>query len=428
MTASLDLEREIIGLALVSSTALRDLDMVHPDHFHQVQAGAVWRLIQSMDAAGERVDAMSVAGQLNRIPKGERTGVGPAWVAECVTLAPVAAAAEYRGRQLVNAAELRRLSQAVQRAGQIVEGGVDAVETTELVRAEIDATVPSTRTGQLLADGLPDTLHALRQETPIIPTPWIDLNGIIGGWRPGSLYVVAARPGVGKSILGVQAALELAKTGPVALNSLEMPANEIHQRMLAHKTGIDVSAFTGIRNGRDPLEGQWDRLQAAQTELSGLPLSVDDRSYVTMPDIRAHARSVGRNVPLAGVVVDYLQLMGTPRGDKRPRHEIVAGFSRDLKLLAKEMQCPVIALSQLNRASENRAGGKPSLADLRESGAIEQDADVVMLLHIPEEESGKKMEGLLDVFVAKNRHGESKALTLTRQGWISTLSNYARTY
>lgn len=421
-----DLEREVIGLALVSPRALRDLDMIQPHHFAGIQTAAVWKLIQDMDSRGERVDALSVDSQLKRIPVRDRQGVNGSWLYDCQALAPVAAVAETRGKQLVNRAELRHLGQAVQRAQQLVEGGVDAVETTELVRAEIDATIPSSRTGVLLVDGLPATLEELRKETRTTPTPWVDLNRVIGGWRPGALYVVAARPGIGKSILGVQAALGLAEHGPVALNSLEMPSREIHQRMLSHLTQIPVGTFTGVQGGRDPLAGKWEQVEAARASLAALPLSVDDRAYVTMADIRAHARSVGRNVPLAGIVVDYLQLMGTPRGDKRPRHEVVAGFSRDLKLLAKEMSCPVIALSQLNRASENRAGGKPSLADLRESGAIEQDADVVILLHVPEADEGGRDTGLLDLFVAKNRHGESKTVTLIRQGWTSTLMNYQR--
>lgn len=426
MTVTVDLEKEVIGLALLSSQALADLVMVRPEHFSMPQGENVWRLIQSMEAAGEPVDPTTLLGKIPALAKRDRAGVDGSWIAECVRLAPTGANAEYRGKQLVNAAELRALNLALIRSQQVLEGAVDAVEATELVRAEIDATVPSSRTGILLADGIPDTIAELRVETPTRRTPWADLNTIIGGFRPGALYVVGARPGVGKSIMGVQAALGLAQHGPVALNSLEMPATEIHRRMLSHVSGIPVGTFTGLQDGRDPLAGKWEEVQVARDTLASLPLSVDDRSYLTVTDIRGHARSVGRNVGLAGIVVDYLQLMSAPRGDKRPRHEVIAGISRDLKLLAKEMNCPVIALSQLNRASEHRAGGRPSLADLRESGAIEQDADVVMLLHVPEDDDGKADMGLLDVFVAKNRHGESKSFQLIRQGWISTLADKPR--
>ena len=421
-----NIERDVLGLAMVSSRALRDLDMVRPEHFHQPQAGAVWSLIQEMDSKGERIDMVTVGSQLGRIPTEKRRGINTAWLSECVTSAPVAAAAESRGTQLINAAELRALQAAVTRSQQLVDGAVDAVETTELVRAEIDATIPSTRTGVLLADGLPDTIAALRTETRVIPTPWQDLNKLIGGWRPGALYVIGARPGAGKTIMGTQAALDLARTGPVALNNLEMPAREIHQRMLAHVSEVNIEKFAGLSGGYDPLHGEWERVEMARDTLTALPLSVDDRAYVTVTDIRAHARSVSRYQPLAGVIVDYLQLMGTPRGDRRPRHEIIAGISRDLKLLAKEMQCPVIALSQLNRASEARAGGKPTLADLRESGAIEQDADVVLLLHVPEDDDGRPINDELNVLVAKNRHGSTGAVHLSRRAWISTLVDVAQ--
>ena len=153
-------------------------------------------------------------------------------------------------------------------------------------------------------------------------------------------------------------------------------------------------------------------------------MSIDDRSSITVTAIRAHARGLSRRGQLAGVVVDYLQLMTAERGDRRPRHEIVADQSRQLKILAKELQCPVIALSQLNRASEQREGKAPTLSDLRESGALEQDADVVLLLHVPVDKADHMevpLDHLLRVTVAKNRHGPVGRVTLARHGETATL-------
>ena len=212
--------------------------------------------------------------------------------------------------------------------------------------------------------------------------------------------------------------------GPVAFSALEMQDREVAKRAISLMSGVDGRRLNGVRAGRPGLSGEDKRrIERARDVIEPLPVSVDDSSAVSVLDVRAHARTLSRRGRLAGVVVDYLQLMEGSRGDRRPRHEIVAGFSRQLKVLAKEMNCPVIALSQLNRASEARDTGTPSLADLRESGAIEQDADAVLLLHIPTEtvvEGGKNvkvpMNDRLVVTVAKNRHGPQGRVTLYRDG------------
>ena len=171
-----------------------------------------------------------------------------------------------------------------------------------------------------------------------------------------------------------------------------------------------------------PDGAEWDRIARAAGVLRNLPVSIDDRPDATVWDVASHARLLARRGPLAGVVVDYMQLMSTPRGERRPRHEVVAEQSRRLKVLAGTLDCPVIALSQLNRASQGRADLRPSLADLRESGAIEQDADVVLLLHVPLE-GGVPDQGRLDVLVAKNRHGTTGPVRLRRDGATATLDD-----
>lgn len=430
MSETVGLEREIIGLAMRSQKARADMALVRPEHFQQVQCAAVWKLIMWMDAQGQAVTPQSVLGNLKRIAPTERTGVDGVWLVDCLEASPVAAAAETYAKQLVNQAGITRIQSALLRCQQLAQGATNATELTELVRSEIDSTIPEGQTGIMLGDGLPATIESFREESPVQPTPWHGLNRILGGWRPGALYVVGARPGVGKTLMGLQAAVDLARFGPVAFNSLEMPQQEVHQRILSHATGIYVSKLKGMTNGHSDLTAtDWEQIDLIRDTLDGLPLSIDDRSYVTTLDIRTHARSLTRRGPLAGIVVDYLQLMGTPRGDRRPRHEVVASMSRDLKLLAKEMQCPVIALSQLNRQSEQRGSRGPSLADLRESGAIEQDADVVILLDVPTNSEGEPDESSLNVLVAKNRHGEAnKGIRLRRQGWISTLADIERTF
>lgn len=427
--SAVGLEREIIGLALVSPTGLANMGHLRADHFLQPQARAVWQLIQNMSAAGQIVTLQSVAQNLHTLPKDASRGVDKIWLFDCQAAAPIEAAAETYANQLIDKTNRYNLRQALLRCQQIASGEGTAAELTELVRAEIDGTTPDASSGQWLQDTLAQTISGFDEATPTVPTPWPSLNRIIGGWRPGALYVIGARPGAGKTIMGLQAALHMARQGPVAFNSLEMGVREIHQRAVAHVSGVGLGYLQGTVNGRPTLVGEnWERVQQARPVLEALPLSIDDRSYVTTTDIRAHARTVSRRGELQGVVVDYLQLMGTPSGDRRPRHEVVASMSRDLKLLAKELHCPVLALSQLNRASENRVGKAPTLADLRESGAIEQDADVVLLLSVPEDDDGKPRDDQLRVLVAKNRHGEAnRGVVLHRQGWLSTLQEPRKT-
>ena len=422
---SLDAERAVIGLVLHDQRTLADLDTLRPGHFHGLQTRPVWKLITSMAAKGEPITAHTVRANLNRIPVEERAGIDGVWLIDSMGVAPVSAMAEAYARQIINAADLRALTDAVIRSRQVVDGATDAAEAIELVRSLVDAITPQTVAGSMLADHLYSSIARFDEPNVAIPTPWTDLNRIIGGWRPGGLYVVGARPGAGKSIFAIQAALHLAGRGPVAFNTLEMSTHEVNQRIVAHAASVWLSHLQGTGDPMNVLnENDRALIGQAAPELVGLPLSVRDDRSVTVLGIRAHARSLSRHGQLAGIVVDYLQLLRSDSQDRRPRHEIVAEYSRGLKNLAGEMNCPVIALSQLNRAA---AGGAASLANLRESGALEQDADVVILLSLPEDkdEHGNVTvdERRINIEVAKNRHGPPGRFTAARFGGKSTIGS-----
>lgn len=423
MSQQESLERAVIGLALTGDPqVMLDLDDVTAAMFADPRHGAVWDLISTMTATGRPVDAVTVAGALPSIPADERRGIDDRWLLDSLHAAPAAATAMAAGyaRRLADTAGHRRLRAAITRASQVLDGEPDPIEADTLIRTILDDAAPDTsRVGAMVADTVADTVAAIDQPSRLTPTPWAALNDLLGGWRPGALYVVGARPAAGKSMLGLQAAYGLAHHGPVAVSSLEMPSREVNARLLAHAGSVRLARINGM--GRpDPADRE--RLAQAARHLASLPISVDDRSSVTARDAAAHARILARRGHLAGVVIDYLQLMSPPRGDRRPRHEIVADQSRQLKILAGALDCPVIALSQLNRASEARQDGRPTLADLRESGAIEQDADVVLLLHVPTE-GGVPDQSRLDVLVAKNRHGPVGAATLGRDGATATLTD-----
>jgi replicative DNA helicase len=197
-----------------------------------------------------------------------------------------------------------------------------------------------------------------------------------------------------------------------------MPEAEVHTRALAHESGVSLTKM----DRRQLTPDDWTKVAQATQSLAVLPISVDDRSAVTVTDVRAHARTLHRRHPLSVVIVDYIQLLSAASEDrKRDRHVIVGSFSRALKQLAMEMGVPVIALSQLNRASTARADKAPSMEDLRESGSLEQDSDVVILLHATEDDPST-----LHLHVPKNRHGIADArLTLIRRGHIARLDNAA---
>lgn len=234
-----------------------------------------------------------------------------------------------------------------------------------------------------------------------VPTGFERLDRLTAGLQDSELIILAARPSVGKTALAAQVARNAAAAGfPVFFVSLEQSRQELAERLLCLEGGID--SFL-VRAGR--LDGeQASALAAANHTLRDLPVQIDDRPLQTLTRIGANARRLKRRYGTRLVVIDYLQLI-RPDNPREPRQEQVASISRRLKILARELSVPVVALAQLNRAVENRGDQRPRLADLRESGAIEQDADTVMLLHRPDENDPTKSEQQIEVIVAKQRNG-----------------------
>ncbi|WHP18820.1 DnaB-like helicase C-terminal domain-containing protein [Cellulomonas sp. ES6] len=407
-------ERAVIGLAMAKPGIVDGLDVDVAD-FGTPANAAVWRVITRLRDRGEPTDPASVvaAVETTRGTDMDLNAVDALWIHQVYSEAPIAALGDRYARLVADYAARRRLGALFIRGNQMLSEVENAAEIVEILRGELDAVTRGTAAVRLVGDTIADTLDAIAQPSAAIPTPWSDLNDLIRGWRPGALYVVAARPGVGKSIVAIDAALGLAEHGYVAINSLEMPETELHGRLLANLAEVPV----GRIDGRALQEADWARISRRMDILTGLRISIDDRSGISLTDVKSHARTLSRRGPVSGLVVDYLQLMEAAPGDRRPRHELIASYSRGLKVLAKEMNIPVIALSQLNRGPEQRQDKRPSLGDLRESGAIEQDADVVLLLH----ETNLNDDTELDVIVAKNRHGARGDFQVVRRGWYSRI-------
>lgn len=413
-----DAELGLVGIALTNPDAFDEATVEAAD-FYDPRCETVWATIGQLRALNERVDPVTVHANLRT---GVR-GIDLAWLGDLVINAPIPQVAESYGRLVVEAATLRRLAAAATRIHQLVRAQTPAPDAIEMARAEVDACVRAVAKTGFVADRFGDMLDALEQEPDFVPTPWADLNHIIGGWRPGALYVIGARPAAGKTMMSTQAAVEIARAaavgiartgGAVALNNLEMSGEEVMFRITAQMAGVHLGRILD----RKLTEDDWAKITKMAPAITALPLSIDDNPRARPVDIKAHARTVARTGTLGAIIVDYVQLMSPAPGDRRPRQEVVAEFSRDLKILAKELHVPVLALAQLNR--ESARGGNPVIADLRETGALEQDADVVLLLHIDNED-----ESELHVGVGKNRHGPTGALKLVRRGHLARLDNLA---
>lgn len=400
-----DAERQVIG-SILASDVLDDVlaqittaDIWDPRHALILEAAAKVR------EDGHPVEPITVADQLGSDLG--RAG-GMSYLLELHGCVITASSAGYIAEKVLRAESIRRT---VVAAGHRIVGlgtnagaDEDPLDVVDAVRAELDA-VATGRTETSAAEDVYAALELLEQEIGD-PTPWRDLTEAIGGWRPGCLYYIGARPGVGKSVIAVGAALDMARRGKHAhIASLEMSKHELWQRMLCSTASVDNHRMTH----RELTDKDWHALSEAAAHLSKLPITVNDSGAQRVSDIRAKSREIARTGTLGMVVVDYLQLMSSG-GRVESRQQEVAGFSRALKLLAKELEVPVVALSQLNRGLESRADKMPALSDLRESGSLEQDADGVLLLHRDDDES----PDLLQLLVGKNRHGPSNVLVRLR--------------
>lgn len=406
-------EQSVLGAMLLSRDAIAEVaDVLEGGDFYRPAHELIYRTILDAHSNGRPVDAVTINDALTKAGDIKLAG-GVTYLHEIAGLVISASSGAYYAEIVAQAATRRRLTAAGRKIQELASGAGEVDEIVEAARREVDQTSrASGSVVQSFGETIDIMLGSLDEDINHHPTPWDALNQIIGGLRPGALYVVGARPSVGKSVIALNLAKGLTGCGSVAFSSLEMSNNDVQIRAVSADLNIDVARLIE----RDLSPGDWAKIRDRRAAWEHVPLFVDDRSGVTITDIKRFARSVNRRKPLAGIVVDYLQLMSQPVGDKRPRHEFVADMSRQLKIMAMDMQVPVIALSQLNRASESRNDKMPMLSDLRESGAVEQDADVVILLH---REIMGDLRNDLSMLVAKNRHGATGLAQLQFWGQYS---------
>ena len=426
MRESLDtMEKAIIGALLDTrdTPALFDeLGDLAPGHFASPKCGAAYEVIHRMASSpGAKIDAATVDAHIRELPDFETLGVDFVFFMECLDSRHLLALAPTYATMIIDESTKRNLGLAGGNIAAKAREGMSAEELMDYAQQQVDAAKQVTSTPlSSSADAMASTIQELRNPVKGVLTPWADVNELLGGLVGGRLYVVGARPSVGKSVVALQLALALSRDGYVSFSSLEMGANEINTRILAHDLKINMGSLQGKPDAYPLTQQQWEAIEHHERSHVHNTLLVNDDSSATFSSVRKHARATHRKGNLTGIVLDYLQLMNAERGDRRPRHEIVAEWSRNLKNLARELDVPVIALSQLNRDSTQ--GGQdghepmPKISQLRESGAVEQDADVVMLLHrqlIGPEQSNLKM------LIGKNRQGRTGVVDLDFFGHYS---------
>ncbi len=427
-------EMAVLGAMLMRADIADDMAAeLRPRDFYKPAHATVFAAVVALRAAGEPADVLTVDHHLRRSGDLDRVGGAP-YLHTLIASVPTAENAPYYAGQIRNAAKLRRVIEAAVRAQQTAYAGTDDPDAViDAVRADLDIAdgARDATAARPPGDDLDAVLdHLARPEAEtVIPTGFLDLDrALSGGFRPGQLIVVAGRPAQGKSVLALDIARHAAIRHGVRtlLVALEMTRKELLLRLLSAEAAVPLHHLRGVAADPLPLD-DWERLDRVTDRVRAAPLPIVDMSAlpIGVADIRRHLR--GRDAPRL-VVVDYLQLLDAPaQGRQDTRERQVARLTRDLKILAGQVGVPIVLLAQLNRGPEQRVDRRPVLSDLRESGAVEQDADVAILIH-REDADGRETAraGEADLIVAKNRNGPPVTVTVTFQGHYARFYDIAR--
>lgn len=428
-----DAEMAVLGGMLMSKDAIGEVSQdLETSDFYLPQHQTIYDAIITLFSASQPVDSVLVANELLKNGDLEKVG-GADYLHSLVASVPTAANATYYANIVHQNAILRNVITAgtkIAQMGYSANGSV-AEDIVNLAQAE----VYEMSTGRVHQDYVPigsvleTTLNQIDdlQTNGIssgIPTGFRDIDNVTQGLQPGQMIVVAGRPAMGKSTLGVDFARSAALHHNMTsiIFSLEMSKIELAQRIIAAETNIPLTA---LRHPEEITSDRWAKLNSFWDMMKDSPLFIDDSPNMSLMEIRAKCRRLKQTHDLKLVVIDYLQLMSSGKRVESRQQE-VSDFSRALKLLAKELEVPVVALSQLNRGPEMRNDKKPQLSDLRESGSIEQDADVVFLVHRPDFYNKEERPGEADIIMAKHRNGPTDTFKLAFRGINSKFEDMAQ--
>jgi replicative DNA helicase len=422
---ALDLEEAVLGAIMLEKDAILSvLDILEPDSFYKEAHQTIFEVAQSLSQQQKPIDLLTITEELRKQQKLEAIG-GAVYISQLTSRVGSAAHLEYHARivaQKYIQRELIRVSSEIQERafdeGSDVDDLLDFSERELLNIAEGHIKKETIKLSNLIKSALDQIEEAGKTKDSLsgVPSGFTRLDRLTSGWQKSDLVILAARPSMGKTAFVLSMARNMAvdHSRPVAFFSLEMSSIQLVNRLIIGETQL---ASDKIRTGN--LENyEWEQLEYKIKDLEQAPIYVDDTPAISIFEFRAKARRLKQKFDIQAVVIDYLQLMTGSR-ETGSREQEVSNISRSLKSVAKELDIPIIALSQLNRSVEMRSGNKrPQLSDLRESGAIEQDADLVLFIHRPEyygmdvDEEGNSLKGVAEIIVAKHRNGPTGEIHL----------------
>ena len=424
-------EQSVLGAMLLSKDAIGDVaEVCRGRDFYLPKHEQIYDAIIDLFGRGEPADAITVADELAKRGEIGKIG-GHIYLHDLLATVSIASNAGYYAEIVKEKAILRRLVEAAIKISQMgYTGGGEVSSIVDQAQQAIyevaeGKTSDDYESLSVLMERTLDEIESLSQHGVMagVPTGFVELDELTNGLHAGQMIIIAARPGMGKSTLG----LDLARAAsiknqlPSVFFSLEMGKSEIVQRLISAEAGVPLNHIRKGQMGDD----DWQRIARKTGEVSSAPLYIDDSPNLTMMEIRAKARRLKQRNDLKLIVVDYLQLM-TSGKKVESRQQEVSEFSRQMKLLAKELEVPVIALSQLNRGPEQRTDKRPMLSDLRESGSLEQDADMVILVHRPDAfEADDPRAGEADLIIAKHRNGPTATVAVAHQLHYSRFADLA---
>ena len=414
---AVDIEEAVLGSLLLEPNSVADvIDVLVPECFYKEAKRKIFKAISALAMRHDAVDIYTVAEELKKTDDLELVG-GPYYLSQLSMKIGAAAHLDYHTKILVQKyiqRELISISYEVQKEAYDDATGVDDLldntqqkiftladrnmkRETQSVQDVINEAIDDLQSVQMREDGLSG-----------VPSGYTGIDRVTLGWQPSDLVIIAARPSMGKTAFVLTMARNMAVEHkvPVAFFSLEMASKQLVKRLMISETGLSADK---IKGGKKLELYEWEQLNVRLNALSQAPLYIDDTPSLSIYEFRSKARRLVSSAGVKMIIIDYLQLMSGPPELKAMREQEVSAISRSLKAIAKELDVPILALSQLSRAVETRGGAKrPQLSDLRESGAIEQDADIVMFIHRPDYygmTEDPSQAGMTDIIIAKHRNG-----------------------
>lgn len=433
---SIDAEEAILGAILTNPVCFNKIcDMIKSESFYKPAHRFIYDAVTQLFAKNQAIDIVTVSEHLSESDKLEKVG-GRAYINDLALNVVTTANVEYYAKIVQEKAIKRSLINA---GSEIVEMAYDNYTTEKTLDAAekliFNISQQKTSSDLVAVKDLVLTSYEQieyrynhRDELIGVPTGFYDLDMMTSGLQKSDLIILAARPSMGKTALALNIAqnVGLKANKPVAIFSLEMPKEQLVQRMLCSEAEVDSQRLkTGMMQAKD-----WEKLTTTMNLFADAPIFIDDYAGATVMDLRAKCRRLAMEEKELGlIVIDYLQLMEGTSGGSDDRNQQISGISRGLKALARELSVPIIALSQLSRAVESRSDKKPMLSDLRESGAIEQDADLVMFIYRDEYYNKEDTDnrGKAELILAKHRNGPVGSVELLFQSNITKFKNITKT-